>query len=137
RQMREVALARINTLMHLPPDAPLPPPPKRVGLPAPVPDATSLRTVALSRRPDLLALADRIRAEEAQLGLAHKEFYPDIELMAAYDTFWQERQLQWQGGLRLNLPVYKARRYAAVAEAEARIAQRRAELAKQNDQVNY
>src|SRR5205085_12286000 len=75
--------------------------------------------------------------EEAQLGLAHKEFYPDVEVMAAYDTFWQERPLQWQGGVRLNLPVYRARRYGAVAEAEARIAQRRAELARQADQVNY
>jgi outer membrane protein TolC len=136
-QMRRVAIARINTLIHLPPDAPLPPPPGRVSLPAPVPAAPDLRALALSRRPDLLALADRIRAEEAQLGLAHKEFYPDVEVMAAYDAFWQERPLQWQAGVRLNLPVYHARRYGAVAEAEAKISQRRAELAKQADQVNY
>src|SRR5262249_41699714 len=42
-----------------------------------------------------------------------------------------------QIGVRMNLPIYKARRYGAVAEAQARIAQRRAELAKLTDQVNY
>src|SRR5260370_41192638 len=39
--------------------------------------------------------------------------------------------------MRLNVPIYKARRQAAVTEAEAKVAQRRAELAKQTDQVNY
>jgi outer membrane protein, heavy metal efflux system len=136
-QIRKVAIARINTLMHLAPDEPLPPLPRRVQLPPSVPDAASLRDVARARRPDLLALSERIRAEEASLGLAHKDFYPDVEIMAAYDTFWQERPLQWQGGVRLNMPVYKARRHAAVTEAVAKLAQRRAELAKKADQVNY
>jgi outer membrane protein TolC len=136
-QMRKVAIARINTLMHLPPDAALPAPPRRVSLPGSVPDAAALRALALARRPDLLALSERVRAEEALLGVAHKEFYPDFEVMAAYDTFWQEHPLQWQAGVRLNVPVHKVRRHAAVTEAEAKIAQRRAELAKQADQVNY
>ena len=85
----------------------------------------------------LQALADRIRAEQAALALARKEFYPDFEVAAGYDAFWQERDLRPQVGLRLNLPVYKARRYGAVSEAEAKIAQRQAELARQSDQVNF
>lgn len=136
-QMRKVAIARINTLMHLPPDAPLAPAPRQVSLPGSVPEASALRAVAWARRPDLLALADRIRADEATLGLAHKDFCPDFEVMAAYDTFWQERPLQPQVGVRFNVPVYRARRNAAVTEAEAKISQRRAELARQEDQVNY
>ena len=40
-------------------------------------------------------------------------------------------------GVRLNLPVYTSRRCAAVAEAEARVALRRAELARLTDQVNF
>jgi outer membrane protein TolC len=140
-QMRKVAIARINTLMHLPPDLPLPAAPKRIPPPETITDAPALRALALSRRPDLLALGERIRAEEAQLGLAHKEFYPDFEPFFMYDRFMgnttDTRDLAAQIGLRTNLPVYKARRYGAVAEAEARIAQRRAELAKQADQVNY
>jgi outer membrane protein TolC len=136
-QMRRVAIARINTLMHEPPDAPLPAPAPQVSSPAPGPEAAALRALAMARRPDLLALAERIRADEAALALAHKERCPDFEVMAAYDTFWQERPLQWQAGVRMNLPIYHARRSGAVAEAEAKLGQRRAELARQTDQVNY
>jgi outer membrane protein TolC len=140
-QMRRVAAARINTLMHLAPDSPLPPPPKQLDAPEELPDVQPLRAAALARRPDLQALADRIAAEEALLGLAHKEFYPDFEPFLMYDRFMgnvsDNRDLATQIGVRLNLPVYKKRRSGAVAEAEARIAQRKAELARLTDQVNF
>lgn len=139
RRLRQVARARINTLMHLPPDAPLPPPPEQLPIDQDLPDPAALRAQALASRPDLRAVADRLEAEEAAVALARKEFYPDTELMAAYDAFWQpmERDLRPMLGMRLNLPVYKARRWAAVAEAQARVAQRRAELAQRSDQVQY
>jgi len=134
---RAVAIARINTLLHLPPDAPLPAPSKDVSRAATSPDAAVLRQAALEHRPDLQALANRIAADRAAVALAKKEFCPDVELMAAYDTIWQERPLQPQVGIRVNLPVQHARRYAAVAEAESRLAQHEAELARQTDQVNF
>lgn len=133
---REVAVARINTLMHLPPDAPLPPPPAAVPPPPAVPDTPALRAAAL-RRPDLAALADRVAAELAAVELARKEFGPDVELSAAYDTFWQERPLRAQAGVKVNLPVRTGRRYAALSEAQAKVAQRQAELARATDRVNF
>jgi outer membrane protein TolC len=136
-QMREVAVARINTLMHLPPDAPLPPPPAAIAAGQAVPDSGMLRALALARRPDLQAQANRIAAERASLGLAHKEYYPDVEVMAAYDGFWTEKPLQPQVGVRINLPVRYARREGAIEEARARLAQREAELDRQTDQVNF
>ncbi|MFO0842297.1 MAG: TolC family protein [Gemmataceae bacterium] len=136
-RLRPVAVARINTLLHLPPTSPLPPPPENVEIDGPLPEAAALRARALERRPDLRALAERIRAEQASLGLAQKEFYPDFELLAAYDSIWQEKPLRPQVGVRLNLPVRKERRYAAVAEAEAKVGQRIAELARLADQVNF
>jgi outer membrane protein, heavy metal efflux system len=59
--------------------------------------------------------------------------------MAAYDAFWQrpEDQLRAQVGVRVNLPVRLSRRRAAVAEAQARAAQRDAELARLTDQTNF
>jgi cobalt-zinc-cadmium efflux system outer membrane protein len=140
-RMRQVAIARINTLMNLPPDAPLPPPPKDLKVTDGLPDAQSLRTTALSQRPELLALANRIQAEEAALGLAYKDYYPDFEPFLMYDRFMgnvtENRDLATMLGVRLNLPVRLARRDAAVAEAQARIAERRAELAKQVNQVGF
>lgn len=137
-QLREVVVARINTLMHLPTESPLPPPPQQIDLADALPNLPALQALAVAQRPDLQGLADRIAADEASLALARREFYPDFELLAAYDSFWQppEQALRSQVGVRMNLPVRQAKRYAAVAEAGARLAQRRAELQKLQDQVN-
>jgi outer membrane protein TolC len=137
-RMRQVAIARINTLMHLPPELPLPLPPRQLSLEAAIPCVGFLRAQALNRRPDLLALAARLAAANAALASALREYYPDIEAVAAYDTMMGNgpmRDLAPQIGIRVNLPVRKARRGAAVAEAQARIAQRRAELNSRTDQV--
>ena len=139
-RMRQVAAARLNTLLHLPPDSPLPPPPTQVRLAEALPDVQALRADALARRPDLQALADRLQADQAALGLAHKDFYPDWEVTAAYDTIMGNgptRDLAPQVGVRFNLPVRQARRSAALAEAQARIAQRHAELDRQIDQLSF
>jgi outer membrane protein TolC len=136
-EARQIAVARINTLMHLPPESPLPPPPEDAPPPEALSGPEALRAAALARRPDLQALADRIRAEEARLALARKEFYPDFEVAAGYDAFWDVRSQRPEVNVRLNLPIYLAKRRAAVDEARARIAERQAELARQTDQVNY
>jgi outer membrane protein TolC len=140
-RLRPITVARINTLMHLLPDSPLPPPPEKLELGAALPDAAALRTWALDHRPDLRAIAARIKAEEASLGLAQLEFYPDLTPFVMYDRFMgnltDNRDLATMLGVRLNVPVRLERRRAAVAEAKARVAQRLAELAKQLDQVNY
>jgi outer membrane protein TolC len=139
-RLRQVAIARLNTLMHLPPDLPLPAAPSVVTVEERLPGPQELRTVALSRRPDLQAIRNRIAAEEASLGLAQREYYPDFEAMAAYDSIMGNgpmRDLAPQLAVRINLPVRCARRAGAVSEAEARISQRQAELTKMNDQVNY
>ncbi len=52
-RLRRVSVARINTLMHLPPDLPLPAAPKEIRTGDAPPDAATLRELALSRRPDL------------------------------------------------------------------------------------
>lgn len=136
---RTVARARLNTLMNLPADSPLPPPPKGLAKAEPVPETPALREAAVLRRPDLQALKARIAAEQANLALAEREYYPDIEAMAAYDSFWQaaddQQRLRPQVGIRMNLPVRLDRRRGAVAEATARLAERRAQLARDVNQV--
>jgi len=136
-RMRQVAVARINTLANLPPDTPLPPPAKEVAPVDALPAAPILRAAALDHRPDLRALTERLAADQAALDFARKEFYPDVEVMAAWDTFWQERPLRSQVGVRVNLPVRTARRYGAIAEAEARLAQRRAELVRLANEISF
>ena len=135
---RAIAQARINTLMHLPPDHPLPPP-QAVSTSLAVPDPKALRERAIAQRPDLKALANRVESEKTALALAVREYKPDFELMAAYDGFWQGingRPLEWQLGAKVNLPVRLSRREAVVAEARARLAARKSELERATDQLN-
>jgi len=140
-RMHRVTIARINTLLDLPPDSSLSPPPRELAAETLLPDAASLRAVALARRPDLQALTNRIAAEQAALDLARKEYCPDFEPFAMYDRFMgntsDTRGLAYMVGVKLNLPVRAARRDASVTEAVARVSQRRAELARLTDQMNY
>ena len=124
----QMARARINTLLLVAADAPLPPPPAELSTGGHMPSPDELRALALSQRPELAAQAARIRAEQYTVALAYKEFYPDIEVVARYDAFWQEEPLRPMVGMNLNLPIYKQKRWAAVGEARARIAKEQAEL---------
>ena len=137
RRIRQVTIARINSLVHLSPDQSLPRPPKQLPMVPTVVEVQRLRATALTRRPDVQALGNRLTADKATLALACKAFRPDFEVMASYDAFWQEPPLRTMVGVGMNLPVQRTRRHAAVAEAQARIAQRQAELDRLTDTVSF
>ena len=132
----QVAVARINTLLHREASHPLPPPPAKVALPDSLPAADSLQQTAAESRPDLYALQSRVRAEQANLALACKEYYPDVDLVARYDAFMPEN-MRPAVGMDVNIPIRYARRSAAVCEAQNRVAQRSAEYQDRLDQVRY
>jgi outer membrane protein TolC len=123
-----VAEARINTLLLLPPEAPLPPPPDELPLRERTAAGPELQGLALAQRPELAAQAARIRAERYAVALACREFYPDLEVMARYDAFWQEEPLRPMVGMNVNVPIYREKRWAAVREARARVAREQSEL---------
>ncbi len=127
RQER-VARARLNTLLLVAPDGPLPPPPMTLPTADSLLSAEDLRGLAIAQRPELAAQSARIRAERYAVALAGKEFYPDLEFVSRYDAFWQEEPLRPMVGMNLNVPLYKQKRWAAVAEARARIAKEQADF---------
>jgi outer membrane protein TolC len=141
QRMQRVATARINTLLRRWPDAPLPPPPARLDASAPPADVSLLWQTALRQRPDLAALAWRVESEQAALGLAYKNFFPDLDVFGRYDTFWQpsstQGPLRAQVGVTMNLPVYREKLRAAVCEAQFRLAQRRAEYEQRALEIQY
>ncbi len=129
----QVAVARINTLLHREADHILPPPPAKVPVRDSLPTAEALQQAAESR-PDLFAQQARIRVEEANLALACEEYYPDVNLVAKYDGFMPDK-MRPQVGMDINIPIRLVRRSAAVREAESRVAERRAEYQDRLDQV--
>ncbi len=132
----KVAVARINTLLHRAADHPLPPPPSKLDTSGDLPPVETLRDWAVERRPDLAAEDARIRADEASLDLADREFYPDLEVVTKYDAFMPEN-MRPQVGLNLNVPIRRTRRCAALQEAAAKLQQRRAELQSRVDEVHF
>jgi outer membrane protein TolC len=139
-RMRRISVARLNTLVHQSPDRPVPPPPSELTVdqnPAP---PELLRQIALQQRPDLATLGAKIQAESATLALAYKEFYPDFEIDARYDRFWQptstQGDLQGQVGVNMNVPIYLEKRRAAAREAMYKLRQQRAEYEQKIDDVN-
>jgi outer membrane protein TolC len=140
-RMQQVAIARINTLLRRWPDAPLPPPPADLGAPRQPADTNLLWQTALRQRPDLAALAARVQSEEAALELAYKNYMPDVDAFARYDTFWQpsstQGPLRAQVGVAMNLPVWRQKLQAAVCEAQFRLNQRRAEFEQRSLEIQY
>lgn len=140
-RMRRVAIARINTLLRRAPIDPLPAPPRTLDLDGDLPQVASLQSAAAVQRPDLGALASRVRAEEAALSLALKQYYPDAELFGRYDSFWQpaltQSDLRGQVGVNMNVPLYRGKLQAAVCEAQFRLGQRKAEYQQRQLDIQY
>jgi outer membrane protein TolC len=138
-QIAKIAGARINTLVRRDVEAPLPPPAELGTTLPPLESVAVLRQQAQQHRPDLRAVAERVQADKASLIVALKERFPDVELMVAYDAFWQPREsdLRPMLGVRMNLPVIAGKRQGMIQEAQAKIAQRRAEYTKLADQVDF
>ncbi len=116
---RRTVLTGINTLLNRTPDDPVPVP---QGLPEPeLPgNAESLRDQANQSRPELKAQAARIRALNTLTELAQRDFYPDFNLTAGYNSLWDRTEQRFTVGVGINIPLDQSKRRALEAEARAR-----------------
>ncbi len=129
-------VARINALLHRPPNAPLPPPPKALAVPAIVDEAPQkLFDDAAKARPELQAARARIERAEAERRRAKLAYIPDVTVSGNYDSMWPMPQHQWMLGASVALPLQIPRRDAAVDEADARRANAESEEAALLDRV--
>ena len=133
---RRIAVERINELLHRPSGAALPPPPRELE-PAPSHelDEPALVSRALETRPEVRAAAAQIRAREADVALARREFLPDFTLRGGYEGTWQEDPLKPVVGIELNVPLQLGRRRAALEEADARLELERSRMRRLEDRV--
>jgi outer membrane protein TolC len=138
RADQQIAVEQLNALLHRSAELPLPPLPAVLEPPSPESaPREALLARALAERPELRAAEARVRAREAAVDLARREFLPDLRVMGAYDAFWQESELQPMLGLELNLPLRRTRRAAALDEAKAALEQARSTRVGLDDQVRF
>ncbi|PKM11268.1 MAG: TolC family protein [Gammaproteobacteria bacterium HGW-Gammaproteobacteria-3] len=121
RERRSI-LAHINTLLNRPPDAPLPPPSKLFEIKS-LPEVKSLYDSALQSRPELKELAARIQSNRTKTELATREYYPDFNLTAGYNSLWDNNNKRFTVGVGINLPLDRGKRQAAENEARAKMKQ--------------
>lgn len=136
---RRIVAERINSLLHRGPGLPLPPPPRELesGFSSDDLDAPALVARALESRPELRALAAMVRAREAELGLARREFLPDFTVRGGYQTSWQEDPLKPVVGVELNVPLQLGRRRAALEEADARLSREQSRVRALEDRIRF
>jgi outer membrane protein TolC len=140
KRLRRSVQAKINALQNLDPDNAVPPPadlPVESALPA----FASLRKAALARYPMLQSLEARITASRDRVDLAHKANYPNINLMAGYNSLWDAPAKRLTVGVAINIPFGGNHRgevgeaNAHLRESEARLADARSQLLSGLDQA--
>lgn len=122
-------VARINGLLHRAADASVPPPPKTLAVDAADPGDPG------DTHPRVAAAEAHVRAGQAEVAMARRDFYPDIELMASYNSMWEMPEHQWMIGVAIEIPIQRGKRRAAVAAARAEQAKAEAELAGVRDAI--
>ncbi len=106
----------MNELLHRDPASSMPPPPPELTLATPhdasdanahrANDVQRLQREAVSRRPELAAIRDRARAEQARAEGAKREAYPDVTVSTSYNSMWDMPEHRWMVGLGFNLPLW-------------------------------
>ena len=123
---RAVIRARLNALLHRPPELSLPPPPDRLPEPLSLEgDVAALQEAAVTSRPELAGLDARIRTREAARDLALLARRPEIDVMGSYNSMWTDPEHRFMAGVAVGLPIRRAKITAARTEAETRLAEAR------------
>lgn len=136
---RRAVRAKINTLLDQPPDSVLAAP-DDLPAPRPLPDYTSLQTAALAGYPMLQSLGARVDASRDRVELARKNNYPQFKLLAGYNSIMDLPAKRLTLGVSINIPFGGNHRgeiseaHARAREAEARLADARAQLLGDLDQ---
>ncbi|MBI2380518.1 MAG: TolC family protein [Gammaproteobacteria bacterium] len=123
--------ARLNRLLAQAPDTSLPKP-EAPARPSGLPDMERLEAQALRHHPALASHASHLHAAQQELRLAELDAYPDFEVRAGYDRFWDEAPLRGTLALSINLPL-GGDRAAARREAHAKTRSRQWALEDRRD----
>jgi outer membrane protein TolC len=126
--------AQLNALLNRAPSEYLAPP-AALADPVVPPDLRVLQQTAIENHPELKGLQAQLDANRARVELAGKDFYPNIELMAGYDSFWDEDEQRFTVGIGVNVPWNRSKYRALKDAAQADAMQAQWELADRRTQL--
>ncbi len=118
RKKRDI-LAHLNTLLNRAPDVVIAPP---TSLPKtqPLPSVARLRQMAIEQHPEIKALLAQKKASDANVKLAERDYYPDFNVNAGYNSLWDREDKRFTVGLGINIPLGQGKRDAKLSEKRAR-----------------
>lgn len=125
--------AKINALQNLDPETAVPEP---ADLPQamPLPTLAALHDAALKHYPMLQSLDARINASRNLVALAHKSYYPNISLLAGYNSIMDMPAKRLTVGIAINIP-FGGNHRGEVGQANARLRESEAKLADMRNQL--
>jgi outer membrane protein TolC len=119
REQRSIQ-AQLNGLLNRAPGEYLAPP-GRIAHPILPPELQVLQQATIENHPELKGLQAQLEASRSRVALAEKQFYPDLELRAGYDSFWDQDEQRFSLGVGITVPwnrsKYQALNDAAQADA--------------------
>ena len=140
-QSKRTLKARINTLLHQPPFAPLGDP-AEVMLEKFAADPEELVKAASQNRPLLQSMKRMVERNRAGLRLAEKDYYPDFDFKVAYgqrdDGPNGRRADMVTAMVGINLPLwYKSKQERKVAESQKDIQSAKDQLAAVTNEIRF
>jgi outer membrane protein, heavy metal efflux system len=131
-QLKETAIARVNTLLNRHPEMPLGTP-EEVNITELTVSLEDLYQKAKKISPELSILKYRIERDKAARELAKKQYFPDFTFGLSYTLINDlpssvmsspigEGRDSYTGTLSINIPIFQKRKYdAGIREADARL----------------
>jgi outer membrane protein TolC len=120
----------LNVLMNRPPGSPLGQPAALAFRPMRA-DPAQLEARLLARRPEIAAAEQRLKAEEARLQLAHRQWIPDPQVRVEARHFRESGDTftEYDTGIFFSVPWVNPRKYSAgVREAQEMVEAMRREI---------
>ncbi len=113
-------LVQINTLLNQAPEEIIAPP---GGLPKPqsLPPVERLRQMAIEIHPEIKKLHALKQASNAQVKLAERNYYPDFNVTAGYNSLWNQDEKRFTVGIGITIPIGQGKRNARLSEKRAHL----------------
>jgi len=121
QRQKKAARSRINELLNRDPDAFVPPPSAMTQQPQALRPVQDLLAIAAHNRPEIHAIDEQIRAANSRIKRTKLGDYPDFNVMAGWNSLWNDEDKRWMVGVSMNLPLDSVKRGAAKSEARAKL----------------
>ena len=111
--------AQINTLLNQNPNTPLPIA-ADFSIRKPIPPLAELERRTIDLHPELRRINAQVAANTARIDLAEKNFYPDLQFFAGYNSLWNAHDKRPILGVSINVPFDRSKRKATLNMEKAK-----------------